>query len=229
MPAPKFTIIPRATLAGVALLIMGCLMLFVTQGRAETVKGRAVAFSLAEVTLKPRARLLVILGNGERIKGKAADVSDGALSVSMGHKIMRLSESEIFQIFEVKGTSRGNGAFTGGLIGAAGALLFGLWTSHLGDVSPFMCFSIVGAISIPLGAIIGAKMVSGEEKKLVYQNLTISLPSDSKTGLINFRDGRLSFDVPSIYLKQNRFEGFREKPFNKRTLIKKIDLVRVDF
>ncbi len=229
MPAPKITKLPRASIAGAVLFIMAGLMLSVTQARAETVKVQTVATSLAEVTLEPGTKLLVILGNGEKVKGEATSSAEGALSIyTYPDGIRKLDESEIYQIYQVKGISRGKGALIGAGIGAAGALLAQAMTQEHTALTCPIC-AVVISIPTGIGAAIGARVVSGEQKRLLYQNPTVSPPSTSKTGLLNFRDGRLSFAVPSIYLQKNRFDGFRVKPFDKRTLIKKIDLVRVDF
>jgi len=193
--------------------------------------------------LEPKAKLLVILVTGEKIKRRATSIAEGVLSVYTKYGIRRLSESESDQIYQVKGTSRAKGAIAGALIGIMGTIPVAYSTK-----SPGITFVITAASFIPIGAVIGA-LVSGEKHGLFYQNPTNSTgihdpagaslllnlthrdysPHDFKTGLLNFRDGRLSFGAPSIYLQPNRFNGFRARPFDKRTMIKKIDLLSVDF
>ncbi len=233
MPAPKLTTLFRATLAGAVLFIMAGLMLSVTQAWAETLKDRAVASSLAEVTLEPGAKLLVILENGEKVKVRATGIAEGALSIyTYPDGISKLSESEIFQIFQVKGRTRARGALYGAIVGAAAAVPLARLTSLLYDQSIeglqwVGLFALAATVCVPSGAAIGALVVSGEEKKLVFQNPAVSRPPASKTGLINYRDGRLSFGVPSVYLRPDNFDGFRVKPFERRN--KHIELVSVDF
>ncbi len=233
MSAMSLNKLPRDSLAGAFLFIMAVLMLSVTQARAETENGRTVAFSLAEVTLDPKAKLLVILSTGEKIKVRATGIAEGALSIyTYPDGIRKLDESEIYQICQVKGISRAMGALIGAIIGTAVAvpLTSLLYYPPIESLKKWVgLFALAAAVCVPSGAIIGAMVVSGEEKRLVYQNPAVSPPPAFKTGLINFRDGRLSFDVPSIYLRPNHFNGFRVKPFDKMTLIKKIDLVRVYF
>jgi hypothetical protein len=253
----KITTLSRASLAGGVLLMAALLLLSVSQAQAQTRKARArtgkaraqtektqtAASSLAEVTMKPGTKLMVILGTGDKVKGKADNIGDGTLSIRITtnevtfpreYKIRILSESEISQIFQVKGTSRGSGALKGALIGAAvpavATLIYlPIYLAQGYDVD--LSATVVSIISIisgaGIGAAIGVSVVSGEEKILMYENPAASPPPASKTSLLNFRDGRLSFAVPTTYLRPDNFDRFRVKPSNKRT--KHIDLVQVDF
>ncbi len=195
MSAINITKISRATLAGIALLIVACLLLSVTQARAETMKGRTAAFSLAEVTLEPGTKVLVILGTGEKIKGKAASITEVALSVSTKYGIRRLGESEIFQIFQIKGRTRARGALYGALIGTVAAVPLTKYATLVSDTDPrdvgwIPFFALAAGVAIPSGATIGA-LVSGEEKKLVYQNPTIS-----------YNGRRITFSLAEVSLER---------------------------
>jgi len=236
----KITTLSRASLAGVVLII-AAFFLTGSKARAQTEKAQIPASSLAEVTLELKAKFLIILRDGEKIKGKGENINigDGTLSIKMttnqatiprDYKIRRLSESEIFRIYQVKGTSRGRGAKRGALIGAASvAGVLGLRYPGLlqGDASERVYFLVLPAIvGAGIGSAIGA-LVSREKKILIYQNPVVSPPSGLKTGMLNFRDGRLSFAVPITYLRPDNIDRFRVKPSKKNT--KHIDLVQIDF
>ncbi len=234
MSSIKITKLSRASLAGVILLIAACLLLSVSQAQAQTGEAQTPASSFADVTLKPGTKLLVILGTGEKFEGKADNISDGTLSIKINtnqtatfggdYKIRILSESQIFQIFQVKG-SRGMGALKGGLIGAA-IFTVGVFVIPWGGDPGVIYIPLFAICGAGLGAVIGMES-SGEKNILIYQYSAVSPHSGLKTGLLNFSDGRLSFAAPSIYLRPDNSDRFRVKPSKKNT--KHINLVKVDF
>ena len=146
-----------------------------------------VASSFGDIRLRPGAKLLIVLGNGETVRGGSANLGEQeqALTISTGDGLRILPEKEVYQVYQVRGQSRGRGAGYGALIGAAAAMATALLLNPTeSDDSRFMFVGLVGIASVPSGAVIGA-LVSGEKKDLLYQNPAISRPFLSRA-LRNF-------------------------------------------
>ena len=79
-------------------------------------------------TVTRGSKLSVKLKNGKTVEGKAAGVSEAALSLSVGNKSVDLNRDDILRVYRVGGASAkkatligmGVGAGAGALVGAAG-------------------------------------------------------------------------------------------------------------
>ena len=109
---------------------------------------------------------------------------------------------------------------------AIGVYIVGSWGNETGSFLATLGGSIIGGVVwIAIGREVSAVMTipASTIGAIIGFNLTrrYKSPPDSKTALINFRDGQMSLAVPAIYPRLDSFDG--------RILTQRVDLVRVIF
>ena len=168
---------------------VGCLLLLFWPVLAYGSAQSSFVSSFNRVRLNPGDRIWIALASGRSIQGTAIAVSDRFLTVQTKGDRRTLREDEVYQIYRIRqGTSRGQGALKGAVIGAGVALAAELLLQQESDAGPLVFFSIVGIASIPSGAAIGA-LLSGDKGDLIYQNPRLTRPLLLKKLHLSFSAG----------------------------------------
>jgi hypothetical protein len=177
-----------AVLAGFVLLVLSTPAV-VGLAAAQVPASRAPVTDLGTLTLPAAARVLVMLSDGTRVQGEFAGRQPGSIRVVTRQGNQVCPGDRIARIYTVRGRTAGRGALLGAAIGAAGALVTEILVPDE-DFNPFAVFAIVGAVSTPVGAAIGAA-TSHETLTLVYENPVVTRDAGMAGGLPAGAPGRL--------------------------------------
>jgi hypothetical protein len=143
----------------------------VGQSAAQVPAPVAAAPGLDALVLPTSTRVLVVLSDGTPVRGTFAGHYTGGVRLLMRHGNQTFSGARIARIFTVKGRTPRRGALLGAAIGAAAALVTELIVPDE-DFNFLSVFAIVGVVSTPVGAAVGA-VTAHETLTLVYENPSI--------------------------------------------------------